>query len=276
MTVDRSFFDWVCGPILLVLVFLMGVCPLLGWGRSFWNTVKRNLVIPLVATAIAAVAVLVSGVGNWYAVAAAVCGLPFFTICLEWFRGTRARRRTTGRSHAHAFLSLINGNRGRYGGFLAHIGIILVALGVITSSFYGVEKTETLDIGQSMMLREYELTYEALDLKQDRKKASAVATVEARRDGHLVTVLQPQYDYWWRQNDHFAEVAVRTTAAEDLFVSLLWTSYDPDDKSATLRAMLNPLIVWIWVGGGFLFLGGAVSFSARTGDRPAFVGWLPA
>ena len=184
--------------------------------------------------------------------ASLICGLPLFTICLEWYRGTRARHRTGRKNYVLAFLSLLGSNRARYGGFLAHIGIILIALGIIASSFYDVEKTATLDIGESMNINNYQLTYNELVLKQDNAKVSAVAAMSVSRNGHPVGVMHPSYDYWFRPNDHFAEVVVRTTPAEDLFVSLVWTAYDPLDKSTTFRVLVNPMIVWIWVGGGFL------------------------
>jgi cytochrome c-type biogenesis protein CcmF len=83
------------------------------------------------------------------------------------------------------------------------------------------------------------------------------------RNERKVAVMYPSYDYWFGYQDHFAEVAVRTTPAEDLFVSLFWTSYDPGDKSAAFRVLVNPMIVWMWVGGGFFLLGGVVAFSAK-------------
>jgi len=268
IALDRSFFDRSCGPILLVLVFLMGVCPLLGWGKSAWHSVKRNFLYTFLATVVIAIVILISGAGSWYAAAAVVCGLPLLTICLEWYRGTRARRRAGEKNCLRAFLSLFSGNRARYGGFLAHIGIILIALGIIVSSFYDVEKTVTLDIGDSMNINHYQLTYSELVLKQDNVKVSAVAAVSVSRDGHPAGVMHPSYDYWFGPDDHFAEAAVRTTLAEDLFVSLVWTAYDPDDKSATFRVLVNPMIVWIWVGGGFLLLGGAVAFSRKEKPLP--------
>ena len=79
-------------------------------------------------------------------------------------------------------------------------------------------------------------------------------------------VLHPSYDYYFSHRDHFAEVAVRSTPAKDLFVSLVWTGYDPADKAATFRVLQNPLILWMWVGGGFFLLGSAVAYSRRDGD----------
>jgi len=262
LALERSFFDRTCGPIMLVLVLLMGVCPLLGWGKSTWHSIRRNFLYTLLATIVIAIVILISGIGNWYAAAAIICGLPLFTICLEWYRGTRARHRTKKENHIRAFFSLLGSNRARYGGFLVHIGIILIALGVIASSFYNIEKTATLNIGESMNIGDYELTYNELVLKQDNLKVSAVASMSVSRNSRLAGIMHPSYDYWFSHENHFAEVAVRTTLAEDLFVSLVWTGYDPKDKLATFRVLVNPLIVWVWVGGGFFLLGGAVALSS--------------
>jgi cytochrome c-type biogenesis protein CcmF len=263
IVIDRSFFDSVCGPIMLVVVFLMGVCPLLGWGKSAWHSIKRSFLYTLLATMVIAIVILISGIGNWYAAAVMICGLPLFTICLEWYRGTRTRQRTRKENCIRAFLSLLISNRARYGGFLTHIGIILISLGVIVSSFYSIERTATLDTGESMNIGGYTLTYDELMMKQDSMKVSAIASVLVNRNDRLIGIMHPSYDYWFGFQDYFAEVAVRTTPAEDLFISLVWTGYDPNDKSATFRVLVNPLIVWMWVGGGFFLLGGAIAFSSK-------------
>ncbi len=263
LALDRSFFDRSCGPIMLVLVFLMGICPLLGWSKTAWHSIKRNFLYTFIAALVIALVILVSGIGNWYAVAVIICGLPLFTICLEWYRGTRGRHRTRKENFIRAFFSLLSSNRARYGGFLAHIGVILIALGIIASSFYGIEKMETLNIGESMSVGDYKLTYKELLLKQDNVKLSAVASMLVNRSDRVAGIMNPSYDYWFGYKDHFAEVAVRTTPADDLFVSLVWTSYDPEDTAATFRVLLNPMIVWIWAGGGFFLLGGVVAFPAK-------------
>jgi cytochrome c-type biogenesis protein CcmF len=263
MVLDRSFFDRTCGPIMLLLVLLIGVCPLLGWGKSIWKSAKRNIILFLLAVIVISVAILISGIGNWYTAVVILCGLALFIIFREWCRGTVARRRGKGENIVRGFLSLINSNRARYGGFLAHIGIVLVALGIIASSFYGIERTATLEIGESMSAGKYELSYNELIFKQDNVKVSAAANLLVSKNGNPIGVMRPTYDYWFSYNDFFAEVAVRTTAAEDLFVSLVWTGFDPADRSATFRVLVNPLIVWIWVGGAFFLIGGALSFSSR-------------
>jgi len=263
IALDRSFFDRICGPVMLILVFLMGVCPLFGWGKSIWKSAGRNIIFFFLAVIVIAAAILVSGIGNWYIAAVILCGLPLFIIFREWYRGSVARHRSTGKNYLRAFFSLINSNRARYGGFLVHIGIVLIALGIIVSSFYSIERTATLDIGESMSAGNYELSYSELIFKQDDVKVSAVASILVSEKENPVAIIRPSYAYWFSHDDLFAEVAVRTTAAEDLFVSLVWTGFNPEDRSATFRVLVNPLIVWIWVGGALFLIGGALSFCSR-------------
>jgi cytochrome c-type biogenesis protein CcmF len=263
IALDRSFFDRTCGPIMLLLVLLMGVCPLLRWGKMIWKSAKRNIIFFFAAVIAVSAAILISGAGNWYIAAVVLCGLPLFVISRECCRGTVARHRRQGENYLRAFFSLISSNRARYGGFLSHVGIVLIALGIITSSCYSLERKATLDIGESMSAGKYKLSYHELIFKQDNVKVSAVADILVSENGKSVGIMRPSYAYWFSQDDFFAEVAVRTTPAEDLFVSLVWTGFDPGDKSATIRVLVNPLIVWIWVGGAFFIIGGAVSFSSK-------------
>ena len=116
------------------------------------------------------------------------------------------------------------------------------------------------------------MTYDKLILKQDKEKVSAIASLSVYRNGRLIKSMYPQNDFWFSRMDTFAEVVVRTTPAEDLFLSLVWTSFDQDDKSVTIRAMVNPLVVWIWLGGGFLLLGGVIAFSPETKHLPGVQG----
>jgi len=260
VTIERSYYDWACGPIMLFIVFFMGFGPLLGWRKSSWNLTVRNLLYTLVPAAVAAIAILISGIGNWYSIAALVCGFPLFAMCLELIRGTMSRHRIRSENYFQAFFALIGNNRPRYGGFVAHTGIILITLGIIGSSFYAIETTAALNIGNSISAGEYELTYDSLILEETDLKRSAIGTVSLYKGGNAIATMHPEFNYWFAAHDSFAESAVRTTPAEDVFVSLLWTSYDPNDKSALFRVLVNPLVVWMWIGGGFLLLGGMISF----------------
>jgi len=267
VALERSFFDWACGPIMLVAVLFIGVCSSLGWRKTSWGSIRSYLLGALLPAVVAAVAILISGIGNWYAVAALVCGFPLLVVMVEWVRGTRSRRRVAGRGYVTAFFSMIWSNRPQHGGFIVHIGIILITVGVIGSSMYDVEQTATLDIGESMTVGAYELTYDGLSLDEDDEKLSAVASVSVKRGTKSIGTMSPQLNYWFAPMQSFAEVAIRTTPAEDLFISM--PAYDPTGSSATFRALVTPLVVWMWVGGGLLLLGGAIAFWPGRRRQPA-------
>jgi cytochrome c-type biogenesis protein CcmF len=241
---------------------------MLEWRKASWNALKRNLAYTLAPAVVGAIAILISGIGNWYAVTALVCGFPLLTILLEWSRGIRARHRNKGWNYISTFFSLIWSSKPRYGGFIVHIGIILITLGVVGSTIYDIEETATLDIGESMTIGGYELTYDDLTMEEHRSKLSATATISVTRGSSMIGTIGPQLNYWFTRMESFAEVAVRTTPAEDLFVSLVWTSFDPGDESATFRLMVNPLVVWMWIGGGFILLGGAIAFWPERKRQP--------
>jgi len=267
VALERSFFDWACGPIMLVAVFFIGVCSSLGWRKTSWGSIRSYLLGALVPAVVAAVAILISGIGNWYAVAALVCGFPLLVVLVEWVRGTRSRRRAAGKGYVTAFFSMIWSNRPQHGGFIVHIGIILITVGIIGSSMYDVEGIATLDIGESMAVGGYELTYDGLSLDEDEAKLNAVASISVKRGAKSVGTMSPQLNYWFAPMQSFAEVAIRTTLAEDLFISM--PSYDPGDGSATFRVLVTPLVVWMWIGGGVLLLGGAIAFWPGRRRQPA-------
>jgi cytochrome c-type biogenesis protein CcmF len=144
----------------------------------------------------------------------------------------------------------------------------MITLGIIVSSFFSHEGTDTLNPGESMNVGNYEFVYEEMVVKQDSLKVSAISSIAVMKNGRTITTLKPSYDYWFRNKNSFAEVAVRSTPVRDIFVSLIWTDYTSQDKKATFRVLVNPLILWIWVGGGLFLLGGALSFSAYGRKQP--------
>jgi len=265
VSLDRDFFDFFCGPGLLALVFLMGICPALRWRRTSPRAALKKLAGPFAIAAVFALIIWSLGWGNWYAVAALVCGLPLLAILAEWLR--ESRYRSQKENPLLVFPRLIWHNRPRYGGFIAHIGIILITLGVIGSSMYDTEAYGTLRPGEVMGLKGYELTGNGVSIEYDDEKLSATASVIVTKGSQQVAELHPERSFWFNQVRSSAEVAIRTTAREDLFVSLI--DYDMETGSITIRVVVNPLVVWMWVGGGFILLGGIIAFwpdRKRAGD----------
>ena len=156
-----------------------------------------------------------------------------------------------------AFWGLIATSRPRYGSYIAHIALVFIAVGVVGSSLYGVEKSATLSPGESMTVNGYTLTYENIDVYQADSKLVVTTPLTVYNEARLLTKLTPE-KYYHRSYQHpVTEVAIHSTLAEDLYVIPVdWS----EDGTATFKVLVNPLVIWIWIGGGVLVLGGLIAF----------------
>ena len=259
VTVGAPFFSQVNGPLFLGLVGLMGIAPLISWRKATPSYLARNLAVPLGATLLGAGALLLLGITKPVAVVAVcACILVVGVIAQEWTRGTALRRLTFAESWPLAFARLVMSNRPRYGGYIVHLGIVLVALGVVGSSFYQLTTDATLSKGGEMRLGTYRLRYDGNSDKLTGSKLVTTATLTVY-DGKTTKpidtlVAQRSIDFRWDQP--VSEVALRSTPLEDLYVLLA----DVDDAGkASFRVFVNPLVLWIWVGGVIVLLGGVVA-----------------
>ena len=253
ITVARPFYDQVNGPLLLALLFLMGVGPLLPWRRATLATVRRSLLVPGAAAAGAIVLLLVLGVRQHYALMGfGLSALVAAGILLEWFRGTRARRRSSGENHLKAFLHLIAANRPRYGGYIVHLAVVMVALGIIGTTFFNTQRDKVLAPEGTFTIQGYQLQYRGTVEEPKSDRTEFVSTVAVYRDGQLMATLHPQRAFYPSFNMAATRAAIRSTPVEDLYIV---PSENRPDGSVVFRIMVNPLIWWMWVAGPVLVLG---------------------
>ena len=258
ISVGAPFFNQVNGPIFLAIILLTGVCALIGWRRASIKNLIRNFLWPLVAALILGIALFLFGIREGYAlVGFFLCGFVLFTILYEWFRGTRARHRIRAENYLKAFWGLISDNKPRYGGYIVHIAIILMAVGVIGSSFYNVEKEATLMPGDSMTIKGYTLTFDDFDMYETQSKMVTTATLSVYNQGKLIGKLTPEKYFHRSYEQPVTEVAIRSTLLEDLYVILV--GWDQNGLTA-FKVLVNPLVNWIWIGGVVLALGGLIAF----------------
>jgi cytochrome c-type biogenesis protein CcmF len=254
-TVGAPWFNLVNAPIFVALLFLTGVGPALPWGGASWATVRERFAVPILV----AVAVVVAG----WALAVrelaplGILGLASFVLVVmgdEVVRGARARSRSRSEPLPLAVVRLATRNRRRYGGYLAHAGICVMAVAIAVSATLGVDRVATLHEGESLTLGAYTLTYHQLvteRLAADPRviETRAELTLAGPQSGRVVTALR---DYP-NASTPIATPAVRSAAGEDLYVTLL--SYDSVAKTVALHVLINPLVSWIWIGGGIVALG---------------------
>ena len=214
VTVGASFFNQVNGPIFLATILLAGLCALIGWRRTTVTNLMRNFLWPLVAALVLGVVLFIGGVRHLYALFAfLLCAFVLFTILYEWSRGTAARHRMRGENYFKAFLGLLVGKRPRYGGYIVHIGIVLIAIGVIGSSSYTVDKEATLKPGESVSINNYTLTFEGrVTANPTASKEVNSATLSVYDRGKFLGKMVPSTNYQAAYGQA-AQVAIHSTLA---------------------------------------------------------------
>ena len=251
ITVGPPFFNAVITPIGLALLLLTGACPLIAWRRSTLGKFLRKILFPSIFPVVGAVILYLSGVRSVYAlISFSLCIFVLATLFLEFFNGTRTRHAVFNENYLKALWNLMAKNKRRYGGYIIHAGVVL-AFVAITGSAFNTEKQVTVKPGESFDISKYRLRYDALSSYPTANKQTVVASLTLFNEDHNKGVLLPEKSLYQGQDQATSEVAIRTTLKEDLYVIL--AGYD--EESATFKVLVNPLVIWLWIGGGIMTLG---------------------
>jgi cytochrome c-type biogenesis protein CcmF len=269
VSVGPPFFNQMTLPFAMALLFLVGVGPLLPWGSARPGWWVKRMAAPLGAFVVAAALTLAYGVPSFYTVLA--FGFAAFGITAnvqEIGRPVLVRVRAHGERWIVALSRVVGANRHRYGGYLAHIGFIVMVVGIAGSSSYRIVHEETVRTGESFQLGDYALRLDRLWSVQEQQRLAVGADVAVFRNGRSLGTMEPRINYYRRQADPIPTAAVRT-ANVDVYLTLM--AYEPDGSSATFRAALEPLVVWIWIGTGILAFGALIGFwpGGRRSPPPA-------
>jgi cytochrome c-type biogenesis protein CcmF len=253
-----AWFDRVTGPQFAALVLVMGVCPLVGRAVGAVRALRREGLPTLVGgVMVPAVGALVGFTRPLSLVAFAVVGLAGGTAVAEFVRAGMRRRRG-GEPFLRAFWSAWGRNRRRYGGYLVHLGVILMALGVIGTRFYPFETEAVLSTGESVEVQEYTLTFADLERTSSGDPVSTRASLAVYRHGRYLRTLHPSLDEYTAFRQTVAVPAVRTGLREDLYLVL--AGWSDGGSRATVKIFVNPLASFLWLGGLVLMAGGSVAF----------------
>jgi cytochrome c-type biogenesis protein CcmF len=270
VAVGAPFYQQVNGPLLVALLLLMGAGPLLAWRYTSRRSLLRNLAGPAAVAAAIGVALFALGVERGLAlVGAAACAFVVGAVALEYYRGVRARQRG-GQAPLAALTTLVARNRRRYGGYVVHLAMVLVAVGVLGSG-HQVERTVTLAPGEAAQVGGYTLRHAGLaGLREDDHEGMLARLTLDGPGGQRLATLSPDrrvYRNWEQQP--ISGIAIETTWPwlDDVYVVLL----EADAANhATLHIFVNPLVICIWLG-GWLFLMGTL-IAAWPEARPLAVG----
>ena len=260
VTVGPPFYERATGPLWAGLLLLMGIAPLSAWGRTSWKNLGRALWLPFALSLLVPVVLHFRGVTLWAALLgywlAAFVGL---VTLYEFWRGALARHRRNSESLPLALWRLAGRNRRRYGGYVIHLGVVMMALGIIGIEMFQTETQGTLAQGQQLTLGRYVMTYDSLaqwDTPDGRNVTRAVVSVY--RAGRLVGEVYPRRDYYYASQQPMTIPGVRSTLEDDFYVLLV--GWEPiAAQGATFKLYHNPLVNFVWLGGLVFIVGTLVA-----------------
>ncbi|MBI3159089.1 MAG: heme lyase CcmF/NrfE family subunit [Chloroflexi bacterium] len=268
VTVGPLFYERATGPLWAALLLLMGIAPLSAWRASTGRTLGRGMVAPTIASVVALIAVAAfSEVRQWAALLAIwLCFFVVFVTLYEFIRAAAARAAAHSLNFIVALWQLAGRNRRRYGGYIIHLGVVLMAVGIIGIEMFQTETQASLKLGETLALGRYSIRYDSLaefDTNDNRNVARAVVTVF--KDGREVGELYPRRDYFYESDQPMTIPGVRASLEDDFYVLLV--DWQPiSTQNATFKVYHNPLVNWLWLG-SLVFIAG--TFVAAWPEKDA-------
>jgi len=257
ISVGAPFFNKVNIPIGLLLLFLTGVGPLLAWRKTSTESLKRNFGWPLAIGVVAGVIALVFGFREIYSwICLILCVFVASTVGLEFYRGANVIRARSGASFVASAVELTMRNTRRYGGYIVHMGMVFVFIGLAGAAF-NRDLQKDMRQGDSMQIGPYTLVLQGFDTKPEKNYTAQQLLVEVLRDKKPIMMLYPEKRRFETTTENGTMVAIYSTLKEDLYV--VYAGNSPETELPVVHAYLNPLVKWIWLGGAVVVLGTLVA-----------------
>jgi cytochrome c-type biogenesis protein CcmF len=251
ITVGIPYYNKVSAPFFLLILLASGLAPLLSYGMTGGNVLVKKIAPSAVCAVIVTAAAGVMGFTNPLSLAlTAVTTFSLATIVIQLGA-------TFKKSGTSTFLS----NRRYYGGLIVHLGVVMMAYGIIASSFYNSQVDKVVAPGESFEFQGHTLQVSDIRFRQGGNYTSAYAPVAVIKDGKKLYTLAPERRFYAKNKEAFAEVAIRSTLAGDMY--LILSSYSKDENYVGIQAVYQPLIAWVWLGCIVMILGGLYGFSGR-------------
>jgi len=263
VTMGAPWYNRVAVPVGLFLLFLTGVGPLLPWRATSLKAIKRNFVLPVIALWATVIVCLVAGANPWkggafdmgsfYAlVAFALSAAVLTAIIAEFLRGAAVIARQTGRNLFAALVLLVRRNTRRYGGYLVHIGVVVVVVGLAGSAFNRNVESE-MGLHGTMSIGPYTLVNESFTQDANDNYNSEYAQLDVYEGGKKVFRMTPEKRFYLASGQPQTMVAIHSTPEWDLYV--VYEGTNTDTGQPIIKAFLNPLVGWIWIGLVVMVLG---------------------
>jgi cytochrome c-type biogenesis protein CcmF len=255
LTVGPPFFNKWMLPIGLALLFLTGVGPLLAWRKSTLANLREQFLWPVVFSLAVAVGVFTIGMRAWAPMLCfALSAFVFATIAQEFWRGAGVRRQASGTDLLTAMIGLVARSKRRYGGYIVHLGIVLMFVG-FAGQGYKLDQQIALQPGQKAAIGHYVIRHDRVEVTDDGQKQMVTGhvTVFDQHGKELGSLAPAKWFYRKHEQEPASQVAIRRSFAEDLY--LVMPAFEMKDQSASYEIIVNPLVDWIWAGFGILAVG---------------------
>jgi cytochrome c-type biogenesis protein CcmF len=263
ITIGPPFFNRWMVPIGLTLLVLTGVGPLLAWRKTSTSNLKYQFMWPVATALVTAGLIFALGVRVLSSgIAFVFSGFVFGTIFQEFWRGAVVRRKSTGTDLFTATIGLVGRSRRRYGGYIVHVGIVLMCLGFAGQGFKQSIQV-LLKPGQEATLGTYTVRMDALRVTNDNQKQMVTGHFTVLEGGREIAKMYPARWFFNKHEEPTTEVAIRRSFQEDLYLNM--PTFEVANQTANLEIVINPLVNWIWLGFAVMALGtGIVMLPERT------------
>lgn len=281
ITVGPPFFNTVNVPLGLLLLLLTGVGPLIAWRRASISNLKRQFLSPAIFGLIVGAVMIAVGMRSIYPIVCYIlCGFVTGTIVQEFYKGMRARQSIHQEAWVAAFVHLVGRNRRRYGGYIVHAGIVMLFAAFAGMSFK-VEQDVNLRTGESVEVTDpyghnWKFISQGVSTSQRTDRATQAVALEAWRDGKRYGIMSSEKRQYLDGQGQplfnpITEVGIKTTAPQDIYLVLAGVR---NKDTAELRVAFNPLVVWVWIGGFLMMIGGLVVMWPQAERRNAQAGYV--
>lgn len=249
VTVGPQFYESAAGPLFALLLLLMGVVPLTAWSTSTARNLGKTIWKPALISLVFPIAAMIFGAEKWVAVISIwLAALVLCVTLYDYAHSIRLRAASQHESLFKAFVTLTSRNRRRYGGYIIHLGVALMGVGIIGIEFFQTQTQSLLKQGETIDLSGYTISYNDLqinDTPDGRNVAKAEMTIT--RNGRELKTVYPRIDYYYDSDQAVTVPGLRSTLADDLYVILI--DWEPvTSEGATFKVFRNPLMNWLWIG----------------------------
>jgi cytochrome c-type biogenesis protein CcmF len=255
IALDAEWYNRLMVPIGLFLLFLTGVGPLFAWRRTSIESLRKNFQWPGMAALVLVGALVAAGMRQFYPlISFGFCLFVALTVMMEFYKGARSIAAKNHMNLLRATVELTHRNTRRYGGYLVHMGIVLIFVG-LTGHAFNQNDVKELNQGDSMQIGAYSLRMVDLQQGENENYQWHRATMQVAKNGAPLGTLEPEKRFYKASKQGTSEVGIRSRLNEDLYLN--FGGMSDDNQRAVIQAYVLPLVTWIWIG-GLVLIGGTL------------------